>query len=82
MASRRAAERINERFGESIVFEFIDLSKAEADNHILETAQEIENKNYSYPLLVIDGNPRISGQFDIRQLLDAIEVEMEIVNNR
>jgi len=30
------------------------------------------------PLLIINGEPRIPGQFDIRLLLDAIDAEIEI----
>jgi hypothetical protein len=36
------------------------------------------DKDLSLPLLIIDGQTRISGQFDIRQLIDAINAEVEI----
>ncbi len=44
----------------------------------LEWKEIIKNKNLSLPLLLVNGQPRVSGEFDIRQLLDAIEVEIEI----
>jgi len=30
------------------------------------------------PLLLVNGRLRIAGQFDVRQIVDAIEAEMEI----
>jgi len=73
-----ANQRIKDRFGDKIQLEYLDLSKPMANRHALELNQEIRNKNLSLPLLLINGEPRISGQFDIRQLLDAIDAEMEI----
>ncbi len=73
-----ASQRIKDRFGDKIQLEYLDLSEPIANRHALELIQGIKNKDLSLPLLLINGKPRISGQFDIRQLLDAIEVEMEI----
>ncbi|MFC1932239.1 DUF1462 family protein [Chloroflexota bacterium] len=73
-----ASQRIEDRFGDEIKLEYIDLSQATDNPFALELSQEIKNKNLSLPLLLINGQPRISGQFDIRQLLDTIEVEIEL----
>jgi len=73
-----ANKRIKDRFGGKIQLEYIDLSKPMTNHHALELNQRIRNKNLPLPLLLINGEPRISGQFDIRQLLDAIDAEMEI----
>ena len=73
-----ASQRIKDRFGENIQLECIDLSKAIANRQASEWSQAIKNKNLSLPLLLINGEPRISGQFDIRQLLDAIDAEIDI----
>jgi len=73
-----AAKRIKDRFSNSIKFEYLDLSKSITNHHALELSRQVKDKNLSLPLLVINGQPRISGEFDIRQLLDAIEVEVEI----
>ena len=72
-----ATERIKDRFGDRVQLEYLDLSKP-VTNHALELSQQVKNKNLSLPLLAINGQPRISGQFDIHQLMDAIEVEVEI----
>ncbi len=76
-AIARASRQIKTRFGSKAQLKYLDLSKATA-NQALEWNQVIQNKNLSLPLLVINGQPRISGQFDIRQLLDAIEADMEM----
>lgn len=73
-----ASERIKERFGDSIQLEYLDLSQPITNHHALELGQQVKDKNLPLPLLVINGQPRISGQFDMRQLMDAIEVEVEI----
>lgn len=73
-----ATERIKERFGEDISLEFIDLSKDSAGKDMLEWKEMIESRDLILPLLLLDGELRISGQFDIRQLIDVIEVEREV----
>ena len=73
-----ASQRIKDRFGDNIQLEYLDLSKPVANRRTLELNQEIKSKNLSLPLLLINGEPRISGQFDIHQLLDAIDAEIEI----
>ena len=73
-----AGQRIKDRFGENIQLECIGLSKTIADRQASEWSQAIRDENLSLPLLLINGQPRISGQFDIRQLLDAIDAEIDI----
>jgi len=70
-----AKQRIKDRFGDRVQLEYIDLSKP-IGNRALELNQRI--KDLPLPLLLINGEPRISGQFDIRLLLDAIDAEIEI----
>ncbi len=73
-----ASQRIKDRFGDKIQLKYFDLSKPMANRHPLELNQRFKNKNLSLPLLLINGELRISGQFDIHQLLDAIDAEIEI----
>ncbi len=72
------SRQIKDRFGDKTMLEYLDLSQPTANPHALELGQEIKNKNLLLPLLLINGQLRISGQFDVRQLLDTIEAEMEI----
>ncbi|MBA7645276.1 hypothetical protein ES703_53031 [subsurface metagenome] len=73
-----ASQRIKDGFGDKIQLEYLDLSKPIANRHASELIQGIKNKDLSLPLLLINGKPRISGQFDIRLLLDAINAELEL----
>ncbi len=73
-----ASQQTRGRFGDKVKLEYLDLAKATANAETLEWSQAIKNKNLPLPLLIINGQARISGQFDIRQLLDAIEAEIEI----
>ena len=73
-----ASQRIKDRFGDRIELQYLDLSKPMANRRALELNQRIKDKNLSLPLLLINGELRISGQFDVHQLLDAIDAEVEI----
>jgi disulfide oxidoreductase YuzD len=73
-----ATQRINERFGERIKLTYLDLSKAVAGEDTRRWNEAIREKNLPVPLLLVNGQIRISGNFDIRQLLDVIEVETEM----
>jgi len=73
-----ASQRIRERFGEEMQPVYIDLSEDTSSRDALKWGKEISDKDLSLPLLLINGQVRISGQFDIRQLLDTVEVEKEL----
>ncbi len=72
-----ASQRIRERFDDKIKLEYLDMTKT-MTGYALELKQRVRNENLPLPLLVINGESRISGPFDIRQLLDAIDAEIEI----
>ena len=73
-----ASQRIKDKFGNKVQLEYIDLAKPNTHRRILELEQQVKAKNLTLPLLMINSQPRISGQFDIRMLLDVIEAELEI----
>ena len=73
-----ASQRIKDRFGDKIGLAYLDLAKATASHDTQQWNEVIKDKNLSLPLLLLNGQLRLSGQFDFRQLLDAIEAEMEI----
>ncbi len=70
------SQRIKERFGDRVELEYVDLSKP--GTNLPKLNQALRNKNQPLPLLVIDGQVRISGQFDIHLLLGAVDAEIEI----
>jgi len=67
---------IKERFGDRARLDYIDLPKATDSQRIRELKPKIQD--LPLPLLLINGHPRIYGEFDIRRLLDVIQAEMEI----
>jgi disulfide oxidoreductase YuzD len=73
-----ARQQIQDRFGGDIKLEYIDLSQPAAHADAPALRREIRDKTMPLPLLLINGQPRISGLFDIRQLMDTIEVELEL----
>jgi disulfide oxidoreductase YuzD len=72
-----ASERIEERFDNKVKLNYLDLSGPMTGQQAVELNQRVRKENLSLPLLVIDGQTRISGQFDIRMLLNAIDAELE-----
>ena len=73
-----AEQRIKDRFGDKVQLEYLDLSEPVIDESALELGQRLRRGSQALPLLVINGGLRISGQFDIRMLLDAVDAEIEI----
>ena len=73
-----ADQQVKARFGDRVQLEYLDLSKPVTGHRVLEWQQRVRNGNLPLPLLVINGELRISGQFDMRLLLDAIDADIEI----
>jgi len=73
-----ASQRIKDRFGDRIKLQYLDLSKPVTNHYASAMKQRVRNKKLPLPLLIINDEPRILGQFDIRLLLDAIDAEIEI----
>ena len=73
-----AARRVRERFGPGVKLVYLDLAQASEGQLVPGLKERIREGELGLPLLVIDSEPRISGQFDIRQLLDTIDAEIEI----
>ncbi|MBI4303729.1 MAG: hypothetical protein HY665_05280 [Chloroflexi bacterium] len=71
-----ARKQIMERVGSKAQLEFVDLARPGAKTR--EYQEKIKRESLSVPVLLVNGKPRISGEFDIRQLIDAIEAEAEI----
>ena len=73
-----AEKQVNNRFGDQVRLKCYDLTGKDKDETLIGWREKIENENLSVPLLVLNGRLRISGNFDIRQMLDVIEAELEI----
>jgi hypothetical protein len=73
-----AGKQVEQRFGGAATVEYRDLACGELDAGQLEMKRHIRQQGLSVPLLLVNGRLRVAGQFDIRRIVDAIEVEMEI----
>ena len=73
-----AEEQIKNRFGDDVQLTYLDLAGSEEVDSLIDWKEKIINENLSVPLLVLNGRLRIAGNFDIRQMLDVIEAELEI----
>ena len=73
-----AARQVKERFGDDIHIAFADLSEDGIGPDLMKWSDRAVEKNLSFPLLLLNDLVRIAGNFDIRQLLDVIEVEVEL----
>ncbi len=73
-----AGEQVERRFGRTATVEYRDLAADELDTTQLEMKRDIRQRGLSVPLLLVNGRLRVAGQFDVRQIVDAVEAEMEI----
>lgn len=73
-----ADQRIKDRFGGRVRTTYIDLSRATSIPNAGKWREMAKEKNLPLPLLLVNGDLRIPGDFDIRQLLDVIEATIEM----
>ena len=69
-------KRLAERFGNTVKLALVDLSAINRRSQALK--KRLAGDNLFPPVLLINNEVRIPGEFDIRQLMDAVEVEREI----
>ena len=73
-----ARRQLKEKFGDDINLTYMDIAADSADEGIIHWIHTIKQKKLGVPLLIINGQIRIAGNFDIRQMMDVIEVEREM----
>ncbi len=70
-----ARKQIREKFGRLAALEYVNLfvpSKSAATGRMKATV-----KGMPLPVLLANGRPRIAGEFEVRQILDVIEADLE-----
>jgi disulfide oxidoreductase YuzD len=72
------AEHLNKLYGSSVQLEFLDLADPSTSGSHPEIGEMLKDRNLLLPLLLINGNLRISGYFDIYILQNAIQTDMEM----
>jgi hypothetical protein len=71
-----ARREIEARFGQRVELEYINLPKAKGISDISHIKTVI--RNMPLPVILSNGQPRIAGEFDMRQLMDIIETDLEV----
>ena len=77
-AVEEIAGLLNKVYGEKVQLECLDLAEPSTSRSYPEIVERIKTENLPLPLLLINGNLRISGYFDIHLLQNAIQVELEM----
>ncbi len=67
--------KVLQTFGDRAELDYVDLPKSK--NNLLVKRMRQATEGMPLPVLMANGKPRIAGQFDLRQLLDIIETELE-----
>jgi hypothetical protein len=60
--------QLRERFDRHVILEYLDVK---------DSYKQFQ-KETQFPILVINGYTRLTGQFDIRQLFDIVETQLEL----
>ncbi len=72
-----ARDKVRQKAGEEAAVEFLDIQAPTGDRRQAGLIGLAGAQKLPSPVLFLNGQPRIAGPFDIRMLLDIIEVEME-----
>jgi len=72
------AELLKNLYGETVELECLDLEEPATSLSYPEIVSRIRKDKLALPVLLINGNLRIAGYFDIYQLQNTIQVEMEM----
>jgi disulfide oxidoreductase YuzD len=73
-----ARESIKQRFGDRVRIDFFDLQDPSIKQRFPQLVEKIKEESLYLPILLINGEVRISGYFDFRMLLDMVEAEGEL----
>jgi hypothetical protein len=68
---RRARRALSRAFGKEVKLTFTDVTR----NRSVALNYGRESR---LPLLILDGSLRLAGEFDVRQLVDAVQTEREL----
>jgi len=77
-AIEEVSEILKKQFGDVIQLQYLDLSEPLANRLYPEMVGRVKAEELPLPLLLINGNLRISGYFDIHLLQNVIQAELEM----
>ncbi len=70
-----ARTQITARFGKIAALEYVDLTGSAKPAAVRKIRSTV--KGMPLPVLLANGKPRIAGEFDLRQIMDVIEADLE-----
>lgn len=76
------ADLLKKLYGENVCLDYYDLGDSSVENSRLQVPEEARAATSNLPLLLVNGKPRISGYFDLRQIQDVIQAEIEMVSEK
>ena len=71
-------EHLNKLYGDSVKLEYLDLADPSTRSSHPDIVVMLADRDLPLPLLLVNGNLRISGYFDIYILQNVIQTEMEM----
>ncbi len=72
-----ARAAVARRIGKDAAVEFLDAMTNAGDSRQMALIKRVRSEKLPFPVLMLNGNPRIDGPFDLRMLIDVIEAEMD-----
>ncbi len=75
---QEATERLRQIHGDQVRVEFVDLADPGWQARNPQVAANVQSGGLHLPLLMINSEVRITGHFDLRQLVDAVEAQEEL----
>lgn len=73
-----AREQIKRQFHDDFILEYLDMAQPEVSEKFSKIVQKAKHADLLYPLLIINGDIRISGDFDLRMLTDMMDASREL----
>jgi len=73
-----ARKTLQSRFGDRVGLAFVDLARDAGAGIPRDVLRRISSGDIALPVLLIDGELRITGYFDMRMAADVIEAELEM----
>ena len=71
-------EHLKKLYGDSVQLEYLDLAEPSTGSSHPDISEMLGSRDLLLPLLLVNGNLRISGYFDIYILQNVIQTEMEM----
>lgn len=77
--NQRLAQQVVERaFGPRVKLRFVNLADPAAQESSRELMEQVRSQGLTLPALIINGEVKIAGYFDLRMLNDMIDAAMEL----